>query len=426
MADPERPADGTALCVAAFNAFAAVFPEEGSGVGGMETFGWNFAKAIAARTSGPISFLMRHTRRPRKSTVDGVQLLTLLERCRNIRRDVAQKVVVRSGFPWIRIQRWNANLLWQIPVLAVTKCLPTGNFRDQLSNLLDKSRATSILALAVSNETATLLELARDRRQQGILWLQSNADLEQRFFTDDKFIDVHGVTANSGRSALSNASVIVAQTKWQQTRVRELTGHEAVLIRNPIAIERFPPGEDAPDKRDFVLWIGRFDQHHKRPHLAYEIARACPSIRFLMVINRGDPDIEAKLRATQPANVEFVNYVPWSKMPSLFRSARCYLSTGSASYEGFPNVFLEAAASGTPVMSLEDFDDFLECSQSGYCSHGDVFRLATELQKFWNSPDQWREASRSGIEFVRREHSMDRAIEQFLRLMAPEPASRSD
>lgn len=410
--------DGSkSLCVVAFNAFAAVFPHLGKNVGGLETFGWNFAKAVAARTGVQVSFLMRHTELPPQSVVDDVRLLTLVERWREWRREVSERVDVQPSFPWLKVRSWSLRLLWQIPLLALVKLLKPPTFRDQLRTLLDPASDSVLLALAVSNESAALLAVAQERQQTSLLWLQSNADLEPRFFREDSFADVHGVTSSSGRTALSSASHIIAQTEWQRAQVKELIGRDAVLIRNPIVIERFERGPDDPTQRDFVLWIGRFDRHHKRPHLAFEIARACPDIRFLMVINRGDPAIEAETRATRPANVEFVSYVPWNEMPDLYRSARLFLSTGSASYEGFPNVFLEASACGTPVVSLEDFDDYITRSGGGRCSNGNVGELAIHLNELWQSTDAWHSASRAGAEFVRREHSMERVIDQFLALL---------
>ena len=69
----------------------------------------------------------------------------------------------------------------------------------------------------------------------------------------------------------------------------------------------------------------------------------------------------------------------------MFRQARCFLSTSAASHEGFPNVILQAAAAGVPIVSLEDFDNFIATAGVGYCAAGDLERAAQQLQYAWST-----------------------------------------
>ena len=196
----------------------------------------------------------------------------------------------------------------------------------------------------------------------------------------------------------------------------------SVVIPNPVDGERFLRGVPSEESRTEVLWIGRYDRHHKRPHLVLEVAQLCPNIPFHLVINRSDPQVEREIRSSCPANVRISDYIPGNEIPSAFRAARLFLSTGSNAFEGFPNVLLEAAASGTPIVSLEDFDGFLSDSNAGVATGNDTALLAARVRELWEMPTAWHVHSRSGAEYVRRQHSLPACVSAFLRaIRTPQP-----
>src|SRR5690606_915340 len=80
---------------------------------------------------------------------------------------------------------------------------------------------------------------------------------------------------------------------------------------------------------------------------------------------------------------QIIDYVPFNEMPKWFAGARLFVSTGAADYEGFPNVLLQAAASRTPIISLEDFDDFLANSGAGVSCDGTTEHLVKAIQSHW-------------------------------------------
>ena len=100
-------------------------------------------------------------------------------------------------------------------------------------------------------------------------------------------------------------------------------------------------------------------------------------------------------------------------MPAVYRTSRLFLCTGSNAYEGFPNVLLEAASSGTPTVSLEEFDGFLERSNAGVSAGGDVACLAAKVRELWEMPPAWQAYSQAGAEYVRREHTLDQCVRRF-------------
>ena len=111
------------------------------------------------------------------------------------------------------------------------------------------------------------------------------------------------------------------------------------------------------------------------------MARRCPEVPFRFIVNRSDPVIESRIRSSLPGNVQIVNYVPFDQMPSQFASAIAFLSTSSSDYEGFPNVLLQAAASSTPIVSLQDFDQFIANSGAGIVAGDDVDEAAEAIKR---------------------------------------------
>lgn len=405
------------IAIVALNAYPAVNPKAGTAIGGLETFAWLLARGLATRPGHEVQFLVRHTSKPTQDVVDQVQIVADVEPLRLWRLEVSRDLEPLPRFPWLKLKRLRPSLLWQVPVLGLTRVIrgPRPALSDRLMLLLTQSRPDLVVTLGVGDSTAAAIYAADSLQIPSLLWLQSNADLDARFQEQLDYVDPYGVTSAEARASWQ-ADRIICQTRWQQQRVRELLNRESEVIPNPLDASRFPVGDPSPAGREGVLWIGRYDRHHKRPHLALEIARQCPRIPFRMVINRGDPVVEAEIRSQAPPNVQIIDYLSRDEMPAAFRRARLFLSTGSAAYEGFPNVLLEAAASGTPIVSMDDFDEFLTRSQCGVLGTN-VEVTAKAVMLLTGLETEWVNRSRRGAEYVRQHHALPTCLERFEKLI---------
>lgn len=407
------------IAIVALNAYPAVNPQAGTAIGGLETFAWLLARGLATRPGHEVQFLVRHTAKPTQDVVDRVRIVADVEPLRPWRLDVSHDLEVLPGFPWLRLKHLRPSLLWKVPVLGLVRVL--GGRRppldERVRNLLEPAKPNLVLTLGVGDSSAAVVRAAAALKIPSLLWLQSNADIDPQFQVNPNFVDPYGVTSADAQASW-RADRIICQTRWQQQRVFELLNRDSEVIPNPLDATRFPVGEPSPWSRQGVLWIGRYDRHHKRPHLALEIAKKCPRIPFRMVINRGDPTVEAEIRAQAPPNVQIIDYLSRDEMPKAFREARLFLSTGSSAYEGFPNVLLEAAASGTPIVSMDDFDEFLTRSQCGILgTNTEVTAKAVML--LTGLEGEWVNRSRRGAEYVRQHHSLPTCLEQFEKVVGP-------
>ena len=400
----------------AWNALSAIEPAAGVSVGGLETFAWSLASALAETGEFEVEFCVRVPRVPRNLKPRGVTLVPIVDRLRPVGIAVSQCLERRPGFPWIRLKRWNFRLIWQLPVLVASRLLRKKvAWESVVADVVRSRQPDLILSLGVSQDTAASVQASQLLGIPVIIWFQNNCDLDEQFFTDDTYRDRYGVTSLEARICLHSASAMICQTQTQfDLAERHGLQSPRAIIRNPIDLVRFTPGGAYASRQPQVLWIGRYDRFHKRPMLALEIARLCPEIPFVMVINAGvDPTVEADVRGDLPPNVTLIDYVPHSEMPQHLRESRLLLCTGAKEYEGFPNVFLEAAAVGTPVATLADFDQFIELSGCGICSQGDLQQLAAGIRRLWESPAQWEACSESGKAYVQSQHALPQIVARF-------------
>ena len=408
----------TRIAVSALNAYPAIQPSAARNVGGLENFAWTFCQAMAATDDLAVSLLLRHSKPIPEDSMLGVEFVKLIEPLREVRLQASRCVRRRATFPFLTIERWKWSLLWQIPLLGAVRafCLRVPH-DQQLERLLKQAVPQLAVSLGVNADSMATIQAARRLKIPNALWFRSNGDLDTRFFQDANFIDPYAVTSAAAQYCIENADILIAQSQWQADRLKQLTGRDCYLIRNPIDLKRFPLPNLPFEQRHEVLWIGRMDRHHKRPLLAIEIARRCPHIPFRLIANRSDSEVEAEVLRSLPSNVTLMDYVPRTEIPNYYRQARVFLSTGAVEHEGFPNVFLESAASGTPIVSLDDFDDFLKRSGSGIATVGDLSLAAEAISELCQSSKSWCDYSQRGRTFVEQHHSTTACVEQFRALL---------
>jgi hypothetical protein len=396
------PAQGIRLGMVAWHALPAILPRLGTAIGGLETGAWTLARGLSAFTSVRPYFFVRSTQLSIPKMVDGVRLIPDRQLLSNIRRQVSDAVDVGPPF---RIRRFRPRLLWQLPLLAAARW----SKMDVPAPSLPDPRLTGMsldawAGFGVNADSARVAATAAAQRRPMILFLESNADLDPKIALDEESMNSYGESSHVQRFALQHASVIVCQSEFQQRQLKTIFARDGLLLRNPIDQSQWQVHPQC--ERKHVLWIGRYDTFHKRPALALEIASRLPELRFRMIVNRHDPDVEAMVRRTATANVEIVDYVPFDQMAQQFASARAFLCTGSPAFEGFPNVLLQSAAAHTPIVSLSDFDDFLQRSQAGRTAEESIEAAVSVLHNACqNDVTPWQQVD----DYLDRFHSL-RAI----------------
>jgi glycosyltransferase involved in cell wall biosynthesis len=273
----------------------------------------------------------------------------------------------------------------------------------------------------VQSHSATVLASARAAGKPCVLVLGSDGDLDERYTRDTTFVSPYGDPGRVCWRILQEVDAIVAQTPAQRDMLQSRFGRSATVIANPVDVcewdaRRQPPATAAETAGldRYVLWVGRAESVHKRPEVCLDVARRCPEISFLMIMNPRDPHVEATVRRGAPENVRILSAVPFARMPSVFARAAAFVSTSSL--EGFPNVFLQSALSRVPIASLEVGESFLRHIGCGHFAGGDTTNLCRALRDFWHSPVD-AHALQTARDTVIREHGLKETSQTLLDLL---------
>lgn len=126
-------------------------------------------------------------------------------------------------------------------------------------------------------------------------------------------------------------------------RVATFYGRDSVVIHPPVDVDEVVAVQGTRRAGEFV-WVGRL-VGYKRPELVVEAFRGLP-YRLTMV---GVGPLEPALRASLPANVRLLGWLPRRELLELYRSSSGFVHVGE---EDFGIALVEALAAGAPVVAL--------------------------------------------------------------------------
>ncbi len=407
------PARPLRLCLVAFNAYPAVNPSAGGQVGGTETRAWLLARQLAKRSDVVVSLAVRTTGPVTESVVEGVRIIGLRDRFYRLREAVGGFASRRPGFPWINVHRWSPSLVWQVPLLATARFFEARPTDPRLPMpFFEQIEADLFCCFGNQSTAATAIASAQATGRPAVLFLGSDDDLNPGYTADSLVRNPYGDTGATCYFSLQHADAILTQTPEQSSMLAERFGRAGVLVPNPIDLAEWDARSAAALPRElhagldrFVLWMGRAEKIHKRPQVLIEIARLCPEVPFLMLLNPRDPAVDAEIRQSAPSNVRIVTQVSFPLMPALFQRAIACINTSSL--EGFPNAFLQAAASRVPIVSTDVGRSFLAQSQAGVFVDGDRSHAAQVLNEWMNSPEERDPFGQRGRAFVEAQHAIE-------------------
>ncbi len=213
------------------------------------------------------------------------------------------------------------------------------------------------------------------------------------------------------------ADVLITQNKYQYDVIFNNFNRKTNILYNgfPMDKENIPE----PADKENVLWVGRCDRA-KRPEKYIEIASAFPEISFIMICNPvcGQEDYFSQIQqaAAGPGNIELLEYVPFSRIDEYFKRATFFINTSD--YEGFPQAFIQAAKSATPILSLNvDPDGFIEKFECGFCCYGDLNEMKNKLREFSADTSLHRSLSVNALKYARDHHDIKKNVKELYRIL---------
>ena len=194
----------------------------------------------------------------------------------------------------------------------------------------------------------------------------------------------------------------------------------ARVIYQGIPLERFPPKQAPGSLGDplRLLFVGQLHAY-KGVHTLLEAfaraaARATRELQ-LTIVGEGPQDYVKRLHALAdeaPGRVSFSAKVPYDELPGVYRAHDAFVFP-STSVEAFGLTFLEAMASGLPLIAtkvgghaevLDDGETALLVGQ------GDVRALTEALLRLDGDPDLCLRLARKGRRFVEERFTLDRYV----------------
>lgn len=411
------------VCFVALHTYPVFNPNAQGVFGGLETHAWTLATELAKRDDYEVSFVVDHPDAKTNEVLDGVRIISKWSRMESIRSNVASHANIFHRPPFVKILKWNFSLLWQIPFLLLSKPWSRLNQNEptQPSSFYSKIEADLFVCFGVNSVAAEVVASAKSKKTKSMIVLESNSELDENYTKDSEFVSKYGEIGSVCYFAISEADQIVAQTDYQLELLNERFQRTGPVISNPIDVDRWErlskSNNDLMESQlpnRYVLWIGRSDRFHKRPHLLLQVANSLPEVQFLMILNPNDPEVDQEIRGQCPINIEIITQVPFREMPILFSRADIFMSTGSLDFEGAPNVFQQASASGIPIASLDVGHEWVDESNCGFIADGDMDSLKQTLSKWWNNPEEANRIGKNGLEYVRAECSPAEKVTQLI------------
>jgi phosphatidyl-myo-inositol dimannoside synthase len=237
------------------------------------------------------------------------------------------------------------------------------------------------------------------------------------------------------------ADVVTYLTEYQRVRLdRALHGLTALERLAPgVDVDAFHPGADGTEiraqhglsDRPVVVCVSRLVPRKGQDMLI----RALPEIRrrvpgAALLLGSGGPYRPRLERLTRDLGVErdvvFTGSVPWSSLPSLFAAGDvyampCRTRAAGLDVEGLGIVYLEASATGLPVVAGDSggAPDAVIEGETGHVVGGrDVPAIAGRVADLLGDPDRAKAMGAAGRAWVEREWRWEQQADRMQSLIA--------
>ncbi|MBX3235463.1 MAG: glycosyltransferase family 4 protein [Nitrospiraceae bacterium] len=277
------------------------------------------------------------------------------------------------------------------------------SFRE-MWDLFQRINADVYVHAGAGVEVGAYALICRFLHRRFVFVVASNADLTDRYGL------VRGPLARLYPLGVRLADEVVCRTEDQRELLRRRFGREGLLIRSghPIPMQ-------GDRSRQSMLWVGRIHPV-KQPLVFLDLAARCPDIRFTMVGMRDplEPTLwdAVRTRVAQLSNVVFLPNQSLAEVEETFQAATLLINTSQ--YEGFPNTYIQAAASGVPIVSLTvDPDHVLAQHRIGRCAGGDFDAMVEAVKRFGRDERLREDYARRARVYAIGNHSLEVAVSRW-------------
>ena len=223
------------------------------------------------------------------------------------------------------------------------------------------------------------------------------------------------------RQALRQAdSILVQSTRQRDLLLQNFAARSTVA---PLIIDAGRSDIAFHDRDIDALWIGNL-RPVKRPDVLLEVAERSPGLSFHMVggpLRDAAQLFEDSRDRAASLGVHFHGAVVYREATAMYGRARVFVNTSDV--EGFPNTYLQAWASGTPVVAFFDPDGIIAREGLGV-TVASRDQMIEAVQRLARDESAWRAAHARCLTFIERHYGEAAVLEPYLQSFAPAAPAR--
>jgi phosphatidylinositol alpha-1,6-mannosyltransferase len=218
---------------------------------------------------------------------------------------------------------------------------------------------------------------------------------------------------------LRSADVRFAVSRYTRGKVERLTGREVVWVGAGVDVATFRPADPPPDNDPQIVGcVSRFVPRKGQHRLLEAAARLGRPVEVLFVGKGRKEDHLRTLASRLGVRARFEVDVPWSELAGLYQqmdvfAMPCKSRWGGLEVEGLGLVFLEAAATGLPVLAGDSggSPETVVAGDTGFVVH-DVDDIVEGLGLLFDDPKRARRMGAAGRAMVERDFTWPRVVER--------------
>lgn len=289
----------------------------------------------------------------------------------------------------------------------------------ELVQVLAGSPAWALVAARCSSpvalQVATLISEERSALNRDIAW--SPVHIWRRMMTS--------VTAQLDTLGISVPDVIFVENRWMEKRLSQSTAVPVVFAPPGVDSALFRPGISSSSYQEgrYILSVGRFNDPRKQTETLFE----CYSILCDRMWDSPDLILAGPFGPTRMAwdrarelgiegRIRFHKGLPTTELAELYRGTEVFVLASAE--EGLGLVFLEAQASGVPVVATrtKGAETAVRDGVTGLLSPvGDPAALADSLARLLSDSDTRRKMGRAARKHVEENFSQEVSGKRFIR-----------
>jgi len=209
--------------------------------------------------------------------------------------------------------------------------------------------------------------------------------------------------------AVKNASAVYCASRCIGERAKRHYHLDTLPRHLPTPVSLFPDPLKAA--KPTVCFVGRLDRR-KRPELFFNCVASFPWVHFYVCGKSRDKQYGKKLRREygELPNLTwsgFVDQFETDKLSRIFERSWVYVNT--ASREGLPNAYIEAAAHQCAILSNVNPDNF--ASSFGYHAGNKDFNKGLE---YLLNQHRWKDLGKKGYSYVAGKYEQLQALNHHL------------